>query len=407
MDNFGSSFQINNIPINFAERVEVYKGVVPIWLGGDALGGAVNIVTNNDKRTYLDASYSYGSFNTHRTAINAGYTAKSGFTVQLNAFQNYSDNNYWVKVDVADLFTGAYFPNQRVRRFHDNYHNETVIANVGVVRKKYADKLLFGITLGKNKADIHTGARMVTVYGNWYRTGDIVMPSVRYQKKDLLVKGLSVSATGNYNFGHEQNIDTVNRRYNWFGQYKVYAGDGAERARSLYRSQNHNGLATANATYELNEHHSFIINNTYNTFNRTGQDELYPQSARYQQPSRVDKNVVGVGYRFQYNEKWNTSIFIKQFNQHTTYSRSYNPSTTANEIAYIRQEANSNKTGYGFASSYYLLSNLQLKASYEKSYRLPSADELFGDQINVTGNLGLRPETSNNYNISFSLQKKL
>ncbi|WP_350340028.1 hypothetical protein [Paraflavitalea speifideaquila] len=38
MDNFGSSFQINNIPINFAERVEVYKGVVPVWLGSDALG---------------------------------------------------------------------------------------------------------------------------------------------------------------------------------------------------------------------------------------------------------------------------------------------------------------------------------------------------------------------------------
>ncbi|WP_449440631.1 TonB-dependent receptor [Pedobacter steynii] len=38
MDNFGSSFQINNIPINIADRVEVYKGVVPMWLGSDALG---------------------------------------------------------------------------------------------------------------------------------------------------------------------------------------------------------------------------------------------------------------------------------------------------------------------------------------------------------------------------------
>lgn len=28
MDNFGSSFQLNNIPINFADRIEIYKGVV-------------------------------------------------------------------------------------------------------------------------------------------------------------------------------------------------------------------------------------------------------------------------------------------------------------------------------------------------------------------------------------------
>lgn len=80
MDNMGSSFQINNIPINLAERVEVYKGVVPIWLGSDALGGAINIVTSMKPRNFVDASYSYGSFNTHRTVVNLGTTSKSGFT---------------------------------------------------------------------------------------------------------------------------------------------------------------------------------------------------------------------------------------------------------------------------------------------------------------------------------------
>ncbi|RYF62114.1 MAG: PEGA domain-containing protein, partial [Cytophagaceae bacterium] len=131
MDNFGSSFQINNIPINTAERLEVYKGVVPIWLGSDALGGAINIVTGDRNRNYVDASYSIGSFNTHRTSINAAATSKSGLTAQINAFQNYSDNDYKVKVDAADINTGAYAPDTWVRRFHDNYHNETLIANVG------------------------------------------------------------------------------------------------------------------------------------------------------------------------------------------------------------------------------------------------------------------------------------
>lgn len=68
MEGFGTSFQINNIPINTAERIEVYKGVVPIWLGSDALGGAINIITGDRYRNYIDASYSYGSFNTHRTS---------------------------------------------------------------------------------------------------------------------------------------------------------------------------------------------------------------------------------------------------------------------------------------------------------------------------------------------------
>lgn len=407
MDNFGSSFQLNNIPINLAERVEVYKGVVPIWLGSDALGGAVNIVTRTAQNTYLDASYSYGSFNTHRSAVNAGYTARSGFTVQLNAFQNYSDNNYWVNVDVADINTGEYYRNQRVRRFHDTYHNETVIANVGVVGKKYADRLLLGITLGQNHADIQTGARMVSVFGKWYRRGNIVMPSIKYQKRDLLVKGLNVNLTGNFNLGQEQNVDTVYRRYNWFQQYKEYPGLGSERERSLYKFRNNNGLVTANVSYQLNDRHSLTVSNVFNTFNRKGSDELYPTSARYEQPRINTKNVLGLGYKFDYSERWSTSAFVKHFSQHNKYSITYNPSGNWGDEAYLTQKNRFSQLGYGLASTYFVRKNLQVKASFEKSYRLPETDELYGDLLNLEGNINLDPETSYNYNLGFSYQTHL
>ena len=47
----GSSFGLNNIPINFADRIEVYRGVVPVGFGTDALGGVINIVTNKNRKT--------------------------------------------------------------------------------------------------------------------------------------------------------------------------------------------------------------------------------------------------------------------------------------------------------------------------------------------------------------------
>jgi outer membrane cobalamin receptor len=407
MDNFGSSFQLNNIPINLAERVEVYKGVVPIWLGSDALGGAVNIVTSTKQNSYLDASYSYGSFNTHRTTVNAGFTAKNGFTAQINAFQNYSDNSYWINVDVADVNTGEYFRNQRLRRFHDTYHNETLIANVGVVGKRFADKLLIGITLGQNRAEIQTGARMVSVFGQWHRKGNIVMPSLKYQKKDLFVKGLNFNLSANYNLGQEQNIDTVYRRYNWFQQFKQYEGRGSERERSMYKFRNNNGLATANLTYQIDERHSFTINNVYNTFNRKGRDELYPDAEKYEQPRINTKNVLGLGYKFDYSDRWNTSVFIKQFSQHNKFSVTYNPSGNYGDVAYKDQKSSFSKLGYGIASTYFLYKNLQLKGSYEKSYRLPETDELYGDLLNLEGNIDLDPETSNNYNLGFSYQANL
>src|SRR5690606_31916795 len=94
LDVMGSSMSLNNIPINLADRIEVYKGVAPIQLGTDALGGAVNIVSNKLMTSYLDVSHSMGSFQTHRSAINAQYVLPTGIVLKGSGFFNYSKNNY-------------------------------------------------------------------------------------------------------------------------------------------------------------------------------------------------------------------------------------------------------------------------------------------------------------------------
>ncbi|MDG3581226.1 TonB-dependent receptor [Galbibacter pacificus] len=401
MDNFGSSFQLNNIPVNLAERVEVYKGVVPIGLGADALGGAVNIITNTYEKSHLDASYSYGSFNTHRSMVNAIYVSKSGFTAQLNAYQNYSDNNYDVTVDVADINTGEYYPDQTVERFHDKYHNETVIANIGVVNKSYADQLLLGVTTGSSYREIQTGARIVSVFGAWHRKGNILMPSLKYIKKDFIANGLDVRLNANYNFGQEKNIDTLHRRYNWFGQYKEYDNPGGERSYSLYEYRNNTGIATASFDYELSQNHKFSLSNTFNTFNRKGEDQLDPDSEIYEQPRKTIKNILGLGYGYE-AENWSANIFAKQYFQQNKFSQSYNPSGDYGDIAYRDQTNKFSYLGYGLALTHFFNDDFQIKASFEKSYRMPETEELYGDLVNLQGNIDLKPEQSYNYNLGAS-----
>ena len=117
----GSSMSLNNIPVNLAERVEVYKGVVPVNLGSDALGGAVNIVTNQRVSNYLDASYSVGSFNTHRAALTGQYTTSNGWILKASGFYNYSDNNYLMRgMEIWDEDQYKYV-NKNFKRFHDQY----------------------------------------------------------------------------------------------------------------------------------------------------------------------------------------------------------------------------------------------------------------------------------------------
>lgn len=46
------------------------------------------------------------------------------------------------------------------------------------------------------------------------------MPSVEYRKRNLLLKGLDVNLTANYNRNITQNIDTATYEYNWLGQMR-------------------------------------------------------------------------------------------------------------------------------------------------------------------------------------------
>ena len=121
MDNWGSSFNLATLTANMADYVEVYKGSLPVTLSADALGGAVNIVTRRNAN-YVDAAYSYGSFNTHRASVNGAFTdRKTGFTLKANAFLNYSDNNYKVYAPIVDLGTGLQRGEEWVKRFNDGY----------------------------------------------------------------------------------------------------------------------------------------------------------------------------------------------------------------------------------------------------------------------------------------------
>lgn len=55
--------------------------------------------------------------------------------------------------------------------------------------------------------------------------------------------------------------------------------------------------------------------------------------------------------------------------------------------------------------TYQLLKTLQTKISYEKSFRLPTDNELFGDgDLRDCGNYKLKPENSNNLNVNLSYQ---
>lgn len=396
----GSSFGLNNIPVNYAERIEVYKGVVPVGFGTDAIGGVINIITKkNRNKWFLDASYSYGSFNTHKSYVNFGQTFRSGLTYEINVFQNYSDNNYYVDTPVKDFTTGAINKKkiEHVKRFHDTYHNEAVIGKIGFVDKKWADRLMFGFTYSHMYKDIQTGVRQEVVFGGKYRKGYSIMPSLDYRKRDFFVRGLDVVLTANYNKNMTNNVDTSSYEYNWRGEMRPLRMPG-EQSYQNTRSDNNNWNGTLTANYRIGKAHTFTFNHVINAFRRSNQSLLNEDSEANAIPKETRKNISGLSYRLMPKEHWNLSVFGKYYNQFIAGP----VATSSAQDDYIRTTNSVSAMGYGAAGTYFILKSLQAKLSYEKAYRLPTNEEMFGDEDLETGDISLRPENSDNVNLNLS-----
>lgn len=396
----GSSFGLNNIPVNFAERVEVYRGVVPVGFGSDAIGGVINIVTpKRRRRWFVDASYSFGSFNTHKSHINFGQTLRNGLKYEINAFQNYSDNDYRVWSPVEDFTTGAI--NRRrlehVRRFNDTYHNEAVVGKIGFVGKPWADRLLVGFTYSRMYKDIQTGVRQEIVYGQKHRHGYNLMPSVEYYRRNLFVRGLDVSFNASYTRNVTVNVDTASMKYNWRGETATLNSPG-EQSYQNASSDNNNWAATFTADYHLGRKHVFTINDVFNSFNRSTRNLLTNPPTMAAIPKVTGKNIMGLSYRYMPNRKLNFSVFGKQYHQYVSGP----VATSSAQDNYEKTSRTAGYWGYGAAGTLFMPFGFQVKASYEKALRMPTIEEMFGDEDLETGDMALKPESSHNVNLNLS-----
>jgi outer membrane receptor protein involved in Fe transport len=408
MEGSGSAFQINNMPVNFAERIEVYKGVVPVELGADALGGAINIVSRQTRNTFLDAAYSFGSFNTHKSNLSAGHTTDRGFTVMLNAYQNYSDNNYRVKTKLLDLATNSYSKEDFwFERFHDRYHNEAVVVKTGFVNRPFADRLLVGATLSREKADIQNANLMKIVYGGKERSARSIIPSLNYEKRNFIVPNLRFSVTMTYNNVRNNNIDTLARQYNWNREYRTKGAKG-EGLYSLSEFDNRNTYVTGNLGYRFDARHSVAVNNQYGSYVRKATDAAANSenstAATFMRRTSA-KNVLGASYRFEIERRLNVSAFAKYYD--VSVRGPVNVSSASSTAVYEEQQRNYRTTGYGVAATCFPLPSLQLKASFENACRLPSERELFGDEALETGDVALKPENSRNVNLNLSFSDNI
>ena len=251
--------------------------------------------------------------------------------------------------------------------------------------------------------EIQTGVYQYIVFGQKHRKGHSLVPSLEYSKRNLFTKGLDVMLNANYNHNTTMNIDTSSFKYNWLGDRK-YTGSRGEQSYQDNRSLNTNFNATFTAEYRLKKAHTFTLNHVSSTFRRTTRSKVdgSQQLSDFSIPKVTRKNITGLSYRLMPSRKWSVTAFGKYYNQYNRGPVSQSSDGVGN---YVEMSRTTNAFGYGAAGTWFIIKGLQVKLSYEKAYRLPNTDELFGDEDLEAGKTDLKPENSNNVNLNMGYSR--
>lgn len=397
LDAKGSGVSLANLPVNIIDRIEIYKGVVPASLGADALGGAINIITNQEKKNYLDVSYGIGSFHTHKVDLNAQFVEpKTSLIIKPTIGVNYSKNDYMMKgVEVWDEASRKYISANR-RRFHDDYFSLLGQLEVGFVNKSWADAFFISGSYSKVDKDLQTGSIQSKVYGMAERQMDAWNVSARYLKHNFLVKNLKLNASLSHTWDHSLTVDTAFRKYDWDGNYiESSRNEITGRDRSLRHYKRPLTIVRTNLDYLLDSSHSFNLNYL---LSRTGNDRYDEIDTEFEPSSDVlAKHILGLSYNQSFfNGKIDNTFFVKDYINHLDIQQQDLYWITGSREA---SSSTKNNIGYGVGSRYSFWEELALKASFEHSVRLPLARELLGNGTTIYPNVKLSPESSNNVNL--------
>ena len=405
MENFGSALSLNNMPINLVKSINVYKGVVPINLGSDALGGAINIITPSLDEDFVDLSYSYGSFNTQRLALATQSSLADGYFLRTSGYFNKSDNNYIMKSTPVTDDLGNIISTASAERFNDQYQSRMLTLKGGRIDTNWADEISLSLTYADNKNNHqHPTTSTNIVFGKVYSRNKSQLLSVNYAKE---FEQLSIKSNVLAGQVSETYYDNYSRRYDWQGNYvdKSAPSEGELGNRSIFELTDKIIRLNLGSDYKFNNSSTLTVNLSANNLDRKGDEEIDVTNTSFTQPNTIQKSILGINHSLLlFDDTFNLHTFIKQYDYHALIN---SDQEVDGIVKNIETKADLNNTGYGTGISYLFNNGHRLKASYEKTYRLPEANEILGDGIYIRSNPELKSETSHNINFGLLSQMAL
>ncbi|HZH03220.1 MAG TPA: TonB-dependent receptor plug domain-containing protein, partial [Myxococcaceae bacterium] len=396
----GYGADVANIPVNLVERVELYKGVVPLRLGADALGGAVNVATDERyARTFASGAYQTGAFGTHRASGALRKRVGSrGFFLGANAFFDSTENDYPVDVSTTDSL--GRLQAVRARRFHDGYRAGGANLEGGVTSRPWADLFLVRATFGRFDKELQHDPLMARPYGEAAQGASTWGGTLRYRKDGFLAAPLRLELLANYAQRRLRLVDDAAVAYDWFGQPVKALGRAGELGLGPrdVKLDERTVFGRLNAEWALGRSHRLQLAVSPHLTDRTGDNRLDERPGVrdvFNEPQGRRSVVSGLAWEAHpLADRVENALFVKRYDLSLWASQEL----MAGRVDNVRRR--SRGWGYGDGVRVRVNDALSAKVSYEFATRQPTADEVFGDGALVASNPGLAPEVSHNGNVS-------
>ena len=397
MSNSDGAFSLDEIPIDIIERIEVYKSIIPARFGCDGLGGAINIVTKEFSTDYLDASYEFGSYQTHKGSVFSRKNfPKSGILIGMGGYYTTAKNDYSFRVPERE--------NLLVKRDHDRFQSYMLKGKIAFT------KLWFD--------------EISTEFGYYNRFNEIqgILKNIQHAKNQsgmfmlenkLIKSGIlndRLNLESHLSLSHMTNnfVDIAQVNYDFEGN--IYPSpNGMGETGEVPHNSNDKSLEInerINFDYKLSANQSLNLNTLINYAQRQPNDEIASQHAGFVIggfPSKKTSVISGLTWDTKLFDRKLTNMFsAKYFHLHSEIE-----DLTSYEMIEAPQKKNNTTSQIGWieAMKYEAFRGFHLKASYQRAIRLPNSQELFGDGIITFPAAGLKPEKSHNFNLGFLIDK--
>ncbi|MCD8540127.1 MAG: hypothetical protein LRY55_10425 [Leadbetterella sp.] len=371
--------------------MDVYKGVVPVDIGTDAMGGAINIITDQKAHNSLKAGYYLGSFNTHMADLSLALAGKSNYFLNVSGAFNHSDNNYRMRAFVFEK--NKY---ETVTRFHDAYQASFASLSFGTHSKKWADELRLFYNYSSGFKEVQNWARITTTslgeteYQALNHSGGL-----RYEK---VFRNLQLNSHLTLSHDKLHYADTSKNVYSWSGNLIKQDAPG-EYSYGLNDNYTNSSINRSTLNVNLSGNQKLTLSNLYAYQKRTGTNYLIdnPQRDYLKYPQTLEKNITGLQYEGLFWDKLTATSALKRY----FFALNGVENSTFEPLA--KKES---FYGYYLAGKYQITAAMHAKVSYERGYLIPNFEQFVGDGATILRNSNLKPENSHNLNLSVGYDQK-